>query len=103
MCTGGRREASGSPNPVKQVGGSSHLLKNVAVTVQTTGSCSGLKLHYSPFPLKDVPLNQSGSTWTGLLPKTDNWSTGKHKILVLDATNTLLGNFDLTVCPSSGC
>jgi hypothetical protein len=91
--------ASVSPSTVQKKN-SGTLSTDLTVTVNTTGSCTGLQVKYpADTNPAAVSLTQSGSTWTNTLNKNtySSWSTGAKVIKVLLTTGTQIGSISLTV------
>jgi hypothetical protein len=92
---------SGSVNPsTVQKKNNGQLNTSLAVTVNTTGPCSGLRVQY---PTDTTPptytLAQSGATFTDTFDKNDTktWSTGAKVISVLLSNGTQIGSISVTV------
>ena len=96
-----------SPTGVKQASSGSTLESNVSASVQTSGSCSDLRLTYVADEGTDAKtillLTQSGSLWTGTINgTTTNWSVGPHSIAVTDINDAVLDSSEsLTICLQS--
>lgn len=94
-----------TPGAIKRKNGSSTVLReNAAVSVNTnaSGSCSALRLVYSPTILTPTTVylvQASSGLWTGTVDGLlTNWDTGTHQITIRDNTAPVLGTLTLTVC-----
>ena len=79
----------GSANPASTTTNSGHLTQDVTVTIQTTGSCSGMALGFTPGgpgftgPESLALPNPSGGSTSVLIPKNAyKWSPGAHSLAV---------------------
>jgi prepilin-type N-terminal cleavage/methylation domain-containing protein len=92
-----------TPSALKRQHGVSTMLSgNVTAVVNTTGTCSGLQLRYSPIAgiaTTAFLMAGSGGMWSGTLNGiTTSWDTGTHSVEVLDGVGTVLGTMTVTVC-----
>lgn len=96
-CTIG--SASVTPTTVKKKS-NNKLLSDLNVIVNTTGSCSGLKVEW-PTAAATAPtetMTNSGSQFNGNAGKNDyNWSTGNKVIRILSSSGTQLATISLVV------
>ncbi|WP_426571218.1 hypothetical protein [Aquihabitans sp. McL0605] len=76
-----------SPNPVGRAP-NGRLIAPVAVTVATSGTCSGLQIKYAPQGTDTTAaLTSSGSTWTATIATGPKWDPGSHTITILGASS----------------
>lgn len=92
-----------TPSALKRLHGVSTVLSgNVVAVVNTTGTCTGLQLRYSPIAGASATAYLTagvGGMWTGTLDGiTTAWDTGTHQVEVLDGVGSVLGTMTVTVC-----
>lgn len=85
-------------------GVASRLTSTPTVTVETSGTCSGLSITYrSPYDgTVTVPLVRNGNVWSGDVQNTlaSRWEVGETTIDLYDQTALKQGSLTLTVCES---
>lgn len=95
-----------TPSAIKRQNGASTFLRSdaaVAVNTNADGSCSGLRLVYSPTAGNPTTVwlqqQPSGGLWTGTVDGDQtSWDTGSHQITIRDNVVAALGTLTLTVC-----
>lgn len=96
--------ATATPSTVGRTGpGKTDLESDVQVAVTTTGSCSGLKVVFSPGDPSDgavtVALTEaSPGNWTGTVSRTaGKWTSGTKVLAIRDLFEHALSSIDLVV------
>lgn len=82
------------------------LQQNVAVAVNTTGSCGALRLRFVPTGTSTATLSlaSASSTYSTSIGKNAYaWSIGNKLLEVLDASNNAVAVLSLRVCSTSSC
>ena len=89
--------ASVSPRPVKKT--STNTLHNdLVVSVNTSGACTGLVAEFPATTVFEVPMQQTGTTFTAIENKNAHqWSTGAGVIRVYTSNHAQLATVSLVV------
>lgn len=99
-CTAG--SANATPSAVNKKNGSSNQLKNnVVVSVNTTGTCSGLFLRLTPqaTQMTQNMTQGGGGVWsTTISASAYNWDIGQKTVQVVDGSNAVLASIALQIC-----
>jgi hypothetical protein len=93
-----------TPSAVLRLHGATTLLvSDAVVSVNASGSCSGLQLKYSATAgtttTAFLVAAGGGGVWTGVMNGlTASWDTGTHQVQVVDGGGSVLGTLTFTVC-----
>jgi hypothetical protein len=99
-CAAG--SANATPSAVNKKSGSSNQLNDsVVVSVNTTGTCSGLLIRVTP-QTTQVSQNMTqgnGGVWsTTISASAYDWDIGQKTVQVVDGTNAVLASIALQIC-----
>jgi hypothetical protein len=102
-CTYG--SATVTPSHIRRHASSPHrLVQAVRVSVNTTGTCTGLHVVYRTNPEGPVStwlmVQSAGGVWTAALPEVVGawWAVGVHELSIRDQLETERATAYLTVC-----
>ena len=99
-CTAG--SANASPSAVNKQSASSNQLKNsVLVSVNTTGTCNGLFIRFTPqtTQMTQTMTQGNGGVWSTTISASGyNWDIGQKTVQVVDGTNAVLASIALQIC-----
>jgi hypothetical protein len=83
-------------------GANAGLSATPVLTVNTTGSCTGLKASYTKRAAAAATVTllstSVGGVWTADLTTSGPWDVGVKSVDILDSTNSTLGTVLMTVC-----
>lgn len=99
-CTAGT--ANATPSAVNRKNGSSNQLKSsVVVSVNTTGTCVGLFIRFTPQTAQTTQnlAQGNGGVWSTTIAASDyDWNIGQKTVQVVDTTNAVLASIALQIC-----
>ena len=99
-CTAG--SANATPSAVNKKNGASNKLKeDIAISVNTSGSCSGLYIRFTPqgTQVTQSMTQGSGGVWSTTIGATTyDWDIGAKTVQAVDGANTVLASIALQIC-----
>ena len=79
------------------------LQNDVAVAVNTSGTCGALRVRFVPTGTTQRTAALNASYQTTIAKNAYSWSIGNKQLELLDATNHVVAVVSLRVCSTSSC